>query len=212
MSYNKPRLFIIAGANGAGKSSTSKSILEPYDLTAFDWDEAFYDRWSKFGFDPIIMQGVRHSTSSFFREKIDESLKNQTDFAFETNFHVSSLFKITEEFQEAGFEINLYFLLVSDVKTCKERVKYRVEKEKGHFVSEPTIENRFLSGLKNFNENFRYFNQLTILDTSLDHDTELIAAFENGEVKTTEKDLPIQVQEYLPDIVAALVVHNTSLK
>lgn len=208
MNYSKPQLFIIAGANGAGKSSTSKLLLEPYSITAFDWDKEFYSQWSKFGFDPVIMQGIRDSTSSLFRERIDQALKSESDFAFETNLHDSSLFSITKEFQESGFEINLYFLLVSKMEICKERVKYRVEQEKGHFVSESTIENRFLAGLKNLNQSFRFFNHLTILDTSLDHDAELIAAFENGKVQIAERVLPEQVQEYLPHIVAKLADHS----
>ena len=42
------------------------------------------------------------------------------------------------------------------------------------------------------------------MDASLDHDAELIAAFDNGKVQIAERVVPEQVQEYLPDIVAKL--------
>ena len=147
MRFNPPQLFVIAGPNGAGKSTTSAHLLQPYGLKAFDWDKEFYQKWSEFGYDPLVESGVRNATNELFENLKDEATANAKSFAFETNFHTNEILQVTDEFQRAGFETSLYFLSISNVDICKERVAYRVQEEQGHNVSMPTIRERFEKGL-----------------------------------------------------------------
>jgi len=70
-----------------------------------------------------------------------------TDFAYETNFHSNKNFNLIRVFQKKGFEPIIYFLYISSINKCKERVAKRVSKG-GHFVSDKEIENRYTLGLK----------------------------------------------------------------
>lgn len=67
-----PEFIIIAGPNGTGKSTTSKNILEPYGIVAFDWDKEFHKKWKKFGFDHSLM-AINNREYLIALEKIIES-------------------------------------------------------------------------------------------------------------------------------------------
>ncbi|MEQ9375952.1 MAG: hypothetical protein RIG68_12285 [Imperialibacter sp.] len=79
--------IVIAGPNGAGKSTTSKEILRPYGLEAFDWDKEFHSVWKKFGFDPLLTEGIRESINSKFESYLSHSFSQDMSVAYETNFH-----------------------------------------------------------------------------------------------------------------------------
>jgi predicted ABC-type ATPase len=204
VSSNPPQLFIIAGPNGAGKSTTSKKLLHPFKITAFDWDKEFYDKWSKFGFDPIIEQGIRDSTNDLFSQKKNESLKHGRHFAFETNFHQGAIFSIIQEFKSAGFEVNLYYLLISSVTICKARVEERVKVDHGHPVSEQTIEERFSNGLDHLNQSVNQVDRVYLYDASFEYDLKPIAVIEGGQLTQKEADIPTVLKTHLSEIVKIL--------
>lgn len=200
MSSKSPQLFIVAGPNGAGKSTISTSLLKNHHLQAFDWDKEFYHKWSVFGYDPLVEAGVRNTTNEYFESLRNEAIQNSTSFAFETNFHTNAILKVNKEFKDAGFETNLYFLLISDVNICKQRVAYRVAEEHGHDVSPATIEERFIKGLSLLNINFSRFNRTFVFDASLDHQAELIATFKDGVLKDKYEALPASLSSKLNKI------------
>jgi shikimate kinase len=68
-----PQFIVIGGPNGAGKSTTSKELLKPHSITAFDWDDRFQQRWSRFDFDPILAEGIRESANQDFHDHINSA-------------------------------------------------------------------------------------------------------------------------------------------
>jgi predicted ABC-type ATPase len=156
-----PSLILIAGANGAGKSTSSASLLEKFGINAFDYDYEFHSRWKKFSFDPIIEQGVRDSVSEIFLDQKDTALKNKTNFAFETNYHHSSVVKFVDEFTLAGFITHLIFLCLPNKQVAIERVRDRVLKG-GHPVDQETIHERFEKGLAQLDVTFDKFDLVSL--------------------------------------------------
>ena len=200
MSSNNPELFIIAGPNGAGKSVTSESLLKPYNLKAFDWDKEFYSKWAVFGYDPLVEQGVRDTTNNLFKSKKESALKNQNSFAFETNFHLESILDIAREFRDRNFNTYLYFLLITDVEICKSRVEERVKVDRGHPVSEQTIEQRFNQSLDYLNRNISLFDKVFLYNASSTYDMTAVVLIENGNLVQKVNDIPVQLKEKLPII------------
>lgn len=204
MPSSHPQLFIIAGPNGAGKSTTSEKLLKPFRIKVFDWDKEFYIKWFKFGFDPLVERGVRDSTNDLFSKRKKEALHKLQHFAFETNFHQDTIFSIVEEFMSAGFQTNLYYLLIREVSICKARVAERVKVDHGHPVSEQTIEERFVQGLDNLNQSANRFDRLFLYDASLDYDLLPIALIEKGKLKQKKHDISRSLMKNLPEIVQTL--------
>lgn len=204
MPSSHPQLFIVAGPNGAGKSTTSEKLLKPFKTRVFDWDKEFYAIWSKFGYDPHVEHGVRDSTNDLFSKKKDEALHKLQHFAFETNFNQNTIFAMVDEFRLAGFQLNLYYLLISDVSICKARVEERVKVDQGHPVSEQTIEERFIQGLDNLNQSASKFDRLFLYDASREYDLLPVAVIEKGRLKQKENDIPLVLREKLPEVVRIL--------
>ena len=65
-----PYFIVIAGPNGAGRSTTSWNILEPYNIKAFDWDQEFHRHWETFDFDPTVVEGIRDSVNAEFKDHL----------------------------------------------------------------------------------------------------------------------------------------------
>ncbi len=156
-----PSLILIAGPNGAGKSTSSASLLEKFGIKAFDYDFEFNSHWKVFSFDPIVEQGVRDTVTEIFLEQKNISLKNKTNFAFETNYHHSSVVKFVDDFTSAGFITHLIFLCLPNEQVAMERVRNRVLKG-GHPVDQETIHERFEKGLTQLDGTFDKFDLVSL--------------------------------------------------
>lgn len=162
-----PYLVIIAGPNGAGKSTFSQALLSthygiPY---AFDWDKLFYQRWSAYGSDPAVKEGVRNSVNETFQTQLEESFSNKISFAYETNFQDQFNIDVIVQANQLGFETRVLFLMLDSPEIAIERVDQRV-KEGGHFVEEDTIRFRFEKGLTLLDNYFDLPGKIRLFDTS----------------------------------------------
>jgi predicted ABC-type ATPase len=152
-------LFIIGGPNGAGKSTNSTAFLEPYNLTAFDYDKELEQAWSRFGFDPAVEDGVRESVGELFLQMKNAAIQNNTDFAFETNYHHDSIVQTVNRFKEVGHQAVMIFLALPNDESAIARVKRRVS-EGGHSVDEKTIRERYKKGLQLLDRTFDAYDRV----------------------------------------------------
>ncbi len=203
MISNIPQFITIAGPNGAGKSTVSHNLLKHFSVSAFDWDKEFYLQWSQFSYDPAVMEGVQEATNRKFKESYQNAKNHQLHFAYETNFHSNFSLELANQFKSTGYGTSLYFLFVSSVNICKERVRYRFEIEAGHHVSEKTIESRFKDGLRNLDTAISVFDRVFVYDTGIFKNMEPMMAFEQGKVISLDKKFPTQFSETLPSIAKA---------
>ena len=161
---SKPQLTIIAGCNGSGKSSFSKYLVKS-SIAPFDFDFRRKQSYDGFKFDFELREEMAHNkTIQEFESLLNDALKNKTDFSYETNYNIHPLV-YAEQFKLAGFQINLVYFCLSDTIIAKERVAIRVNNG-GHFVSDQEIELRFKQGYENFEETFKYFDNIQVFDTS----------------------------------------------
>lgn len=138
------KLYIIAGCNGAGKTTASFTIL-PDLLNCKEFINA--DEIAR-GLSPFQPEKVAIEAGKLMLLRFDDLLKNKVDFAVETTLATKIYkFKIHKARSE-GYKIILLFFWLQDVKLALERVKLRVF-EGGHFIDENTIKRRYKSGLRN---------------------------------------------------------------
>lgn len=178
----KTNLYIIAGCNGAGKTTASFTIL-PEILNCKEFVNA--DEIAK-GLSPFQPEKVAFEAGRIMLNRIDDLFRNHIDFAFETTLATKSYKQKIEYAQKNGYNTTLLFFWLQNSELAKERVKTRVL-EGGHNIPPDIIDRRYLNGIRNLFEIY-----LEIVDQSY--------IFDNSEGK------PILIAE--KSINEDIVIHN----
>lgn len=145
------RLYIIAGCNGAGKTTASKTIL-PKSLLVKEFVNA--DEIAK-GLSPFNPEGVAIEAGRLMLKRIDELLKAGESFSIETTLATKSYINLVRRAQREGYMVHLLFYWLNNVELAKERVADRVASG-GHNIPIPVIERRYKVGIKNLFELFMH--------------------------------------------------------
>ena len=153
-----PRLYVVAGPNGVGKSTFGPAITGISDL--FNGDACL----------KLLRESTPTISESALRFKVDEEIfseiklevvKEGKDFAFETNFTSDQPTKSVREFRNAGYLTFLIFISVPFIEDCHQRVKMRVL-QGGHPVDAETIERNFYSGYDSLHKYFMEFDNVSL--------------------------------------------------
>ena len=140
-----PNLYIIAGCNGAGKTTASYTVL-PEILHCKEFVNA--DEIAK-GLSPFQPETVSFQAGRIMLQRIDELIDQQVDFGFETTLTTLSYQQTILLAKEKGYKISLLFFWLNDVNLAIERVKTRVS-EGGHNIPVDVIVRRYNKGIINF--------------------------------------------------------------
>lgn len=163
-------LYIIAGCNGAGKTTASFTIL-PEILDCKEFVNA--DEIAK-GLSPFQPEKVSFEAGRIMLHRINELLETNQTFAFETTLATKSYKSKVIEAQTKGYNVTLLFFWLRDVDLAIERVKTRVQ-EGGHNIESEVIRRRYVNGIRNlFNIYLPIVDEAMIFDNS-DGKPELIA-------------------------------------
>jgi predicted ABC-type ATPase len=137
---SNPQLLVIAGCNGSGKSTYSKS-LSPDDVIPFDYDRHFLNIYNSKP-DSELRERMSHNQAfEILEQSIEKAIRNRTDFCYETNFN-STPMHWPEKFKNFGYEINMIYFCLDSVAEAKRRVQIRYENG-GHYVPDYEVEERF---------------------------------------------------------------------
>lgn len=137
-------IYIIAGCNGAGKTTASFTIL-PDILDCREFVNA--DEIAR-GLSPFQPESVSFQAGRIMLKRISELINEGKNFAFETTLATKSHKERVEVAQSMGYNVVLLFFWLRNVDLANERVKTRVL-EGGHNVEEMVIERRYYRGIVN---------------------------------------------------------------
>ena len=140
-----PNLYIIAGCNGAGKTTASMTVL-PEILNCYEFVNA--DEIAR-GLSPFQPEKVAIEAGRIMLNRIKHLVETCEDFAFETTLATKSYVSFIQKAKEEGYKVTLVFVYLNSVELAKQRVKDRVSKG-GHHIEAEVIERRYHAGLKNF--------------------------------------------------------------
>jgi predicted ABC-type ATPase len=141
---NLPNLYIIAGCNGAGKTTASYTVL-PEILHCKEFVNA--DEIAR-GLSPFQPENVAIQAGKIMLKRIEELITQKKDFAIETTLTTVSYKKTITQAKEKGYKITLIFFWLNDVNLAIKRVEARVI-DGGHDIPQETIKRRYKKGLKN---------------------------------------------------------------
>lgn len=137
-----PRLYIISGPNGSGKTTASYSILpELLDCTEFVNSDEFAKHLS-----PFAPEGAYITASRMMLKKVSYLFDRREDFCIETTLATRALLKIARSAQAKGYFVTVLYLWLNDPDIAVQRVAARVQAG-GHDIPEETIRRRYQMGL-----------------------------------------------------------------
>lgn len=138
-------LYVIAGCNGAGKTTASYTIL-PEFLQCDEFVNA--DEIAR-GLSPFKPENTGFLPGRLMVQQIKSLLESGQNFAIETTLTTRSYKNLIMNARGKGYSIVLLFFWLESQDLAVKRVEQRV-KEGGHHIPVDVVRRRYTNGLKNF--------------------------------------------------------------
>ena len=187
-----PNIFIIAGCNGAGKTTASYSVL-PDILNCKEFVNA--DEIAK-GLSPFQPEKVAIQAGRLMLDRISDLMNKQIDFAFETTLSTKSYVQLIKRAKENGYYVTLIYFWLNSHDLAIERVKLRVLSG-GHNIPIDVIKRRYFAGLKNLIQLYQpIVDYWMIFDNSERPELFVAEGFENKDSIINNLDIYNIIQSY----------------
>ncbi len=178
-----PTLFIIAGCNGAGKTTASNTLL-PEILNCREFVNA--DSIAA-GLSPFDVEKYAVEAGRLMLKRMEQLIDNNSDFAIETTLSSKVYKQRIEAAKRKGYRIVLIFFWLESVKLAIQRVKKRV-KSGGHHIPVEVIKRRYSRGINNFFDLYKdKADSWVVIDNSA-NESILIAEGEGGGSKSIKSN------------------------
>lgn len=207
-----PRIHVLAGVNGAGKSSIGGETFRAAGAQYFNPDEAAAKVRKA---NPRLAQTEANSiawqTGKLLLERV---IREKKDFAFETTLGASTMTGLLIQAAKAGFEVHIWYAGLASPEQHIERVRARVRRG-GHDIPEEDIRRRFEHSRLNLIRLMPHLASLRIFDNSAEANLKIgerpapvvVIHVEKGTVKSRVKALA-----HTPDWARPLVAAALKLK
>ena len=140
-----PRMYIISGCNGSGKTTASYTLLpELLDCSEFVKSDEFAKSLA-----PFHPETAYITASRYMLKKLRYLFTRREDFCIETTLATRSLLKTVRMAQDQGYYVTVVYLWLNDPEIAVRRVAARVEAG-GHDVAPDVIRRRYYTGLEYF--------------------------------------------------------------
>jgi predicted ABC-type ATPase len=139
-----PDVFMIGGANGAGKTTVALTLLPKY-LDVYEFVNA--DEIAR-GINRVRPETANLAAGRTMIGRINDLIAARKNFAFETTCSGQHHLKTLIRCKQAGYTITLIFLWLPSADMAVQRVTQRV-KQGGHPIPEEVIRRRYAGGLRN---------------------------------------------------------------
>ena len=160
------RIYVLAGTNGAGKSSIGGEALRAAGVEFFNPDEAARRIGAALPqFAPAAINSIAwHHGLRLLERAVDERL----DFAFETTLGGATMTSLLER-AAAGSKVRVWYVGLASPELHIERVRRRVAKG-GHDIPEADIRRRFDQSRLNVIRLMPILAELRVYDNSAEGD------------------------------------------
>ena len=202
------RVYVIAGVNGAGKSSVAGETFRQSGADYYNPDEAARLLVTA---NPNLTQTKANSAAwhegvRLLKRAIEEKL----DFEFETTLGANTIPRLLRQAANAGIEIYVWYVGLESAEVHIARVKSRVARC-GHDISEEDIRRRYERSRLNLIDLLPFLRALRIFDNSAEGDPAggqtprpiLVLSMERGKI-LEPKDLTHTPVWAKPIVAAAL--------
>ena len=145
-----PKVVVLAGINGAGKTSASYEVVsQTLKVKTFVNADAIARGLN--GFEPE-REAVR--AGRIMLEQLDALAAAREDFALETTLAARTYAARLHTLRVLGYDVYLFYYWLNDADMAVARVATRVQAG-GHHIPEETIRRRYAKSVANFLELYR---------------------------------------------------------
>jgi predicted ABC-type ATPase len=161
------RIYVLAGVNGAGKSSIGGAGMQARGAAYFNPDLAAQ---ALRGANPeLSLEQANAAAWEQGRRGLESALKDGLNFAFETTLGGNTIANMLLDGARAGAEVHVWYVGLSSPELHIQRVKARVQAG-GHDIPEPNIRTRYDSSRANLIKLLPYLASLRVHDNSEEAD------------------------------------------
>jgi predicted ABC-type ATPase len=159
----KPTLTILAGVNGAGKSSIGGQALRDLGAVYFNPDEHARLLRAKL---PALTQAKANALSwAYGKAKLEEAMVTGADFTFESTLGGKTITNLLIQAAQKNHQLMIWFVGLASVELHLERVAQRVAKG-GHPITEADIRKRWIGSRENIIRLIPFVTTLRVFDNS----------------------------------------------
>lgn len=202
---SRPRIYVLAGVNGAGKSSLGGAAFRERG-EYYNPDEAA--RILMAANTGLAQTEANSQAWQIGKGLLEKAIANGLDFAFESTLGANTIPALLREAAKRGFAVKVWYAGLSSPELHIERVKLRVKKG-GHDIPEADIRRRYVHSSLNLIDLLPHLAALRLFDNSVDADPAtgsvpepvLVLHMEGGKILNAA-DLP-DTPEWAKPIVAA---------
>lgn len=206
-------LTVLAGVNGAGKSSVAGAFLRSAGGDYYDPDEFTQKIIRRTpGIDPAQANALAWTQG---KEHLERAIAEGTDFAFETTLGANTISTLLVRAAKAGMTVKICFVGLDSVECHLRRVADRVASG-GHDIPEKKIHERWHNSRLNIIRLLPYLTELVLWDNSAESDFDrtppapvLLLHVERGTI-TEPKNLAATPEWAKPIVAAALKLHAST--
>jgi predicted ABC-type ATPase len=171
--------FILAGANGVGKTTVSKEFLKEYKSLIFlNADETAKD------LNPKDLNSVRIRAGKEVLKKLDALIDSGKSIVIESTLSGNFLIKVIQKARKLKYKIIIFYAFVDTPEICIERIKARVKKG-GHFVPAEDVVRRFYRSIENFNKVYKHSADTWILYYNMQNGL-VVAKYANSSIEVLD--------------------------
>lgn len=160
-------ITVLAGVNGAGKSSIGGAFLRAHGAEYFNPDEAA--RAAMTAVPGLSQQDANAYAWQEGKRRLETALANGAHFAFETTLGGGTITQLLLEAAQAGAAVRIWFAGLASVDLHLRRVALRVSKG-GHDIPESDIRRRWIGSHANLVRLIPHVTDLRVFDNSEERD------------------------------------------
>ncbi len=203
-----PRIYVLAGVNGAGKSSLGGAAIRESGGEYYNPDEAARGLTAA---NPRLTQAEANGLAwQIGKQLLEHAIAQRLDFALESTLGANTIPALLRAAAQQGFEVRVWYAGLASPELHIARVKSRVRKG-GHDIPEADILRRYQHSRLNLIELLPHLAALRVYDNSADADPAkgkapeplLVLHLERGKLLNAA-DLPHTPDWARPIVAAAL--------
>jgi predicted ABC-type ATPase len=209
-----PCIYVLAGTNGAGKSSIGGAMFREAGADYFNPDEAARALMTA---NPGLTQAQANGLAwQQGKGLLERAIDGRLDFAFETTLGGNTMVGLLEKATMRGLELRVWYVGLSSPELHIARVRARVARG-GHPIADEHVYRRYQRGRENLIRLLPALTELRVFDNSVEADPSagvppsptLVLHVKDGKI-VNPGDLA-RTPEWAKPIVAAALILQASI-
>ena len=213
---DRPILHVLAGVNGAGKSSIGESEFNREGSPVFNPDTVAYQIHTLHPDIPLALANVH--AWQIGKSLLEQAIAQRRDYRFETTLGGRSITQLLDQAARSGHRLHMWFCGLASADLHLRRVRSRVA-HGGHDIPEEKIRERWTRSRENLIRLLPLIDHLRVYDNSAEsdpaegHRPKPILLLEMQQAKiTAPADLSTTPDWAQPIIAAAIHLHTAEGK